>query len=460
MPQMEFGAERIEVPKFEGKPRRILQKAKFDQQEAADLLAELNRRLDALSRQWFFKCAAVEEALTIAADRAEISYRFGESRDCFFLDGWMKEKDVEPLRGKLSHALGNGVMLQAGHKADGHHIEPGTPTVLENPKVAGPFQFLLEMMNLPQSGEIDPTISLFVFVPILYGMIMGDAGYAVVSLALALFIRSKADPKGMLYPLSMIWAISALPGFVFGVLFDEFFGLSHKAILGLSQPLYQPIFRRMEGITTLLVFCIFAGMLHVAAGFLFGFFNEWGHSKKHAVVKLAWILVEAGGALAVAGGLFGAVPEAMTYAGAAMFAFGALVVFWGEGIIGLFEIPGLASNIMSYLRIAAIGVAGVILAELINMFLMPDAKQASNPAGAAIFALTTVLFVALHFANIGLAMFEALVHGARLNFVEFFGKFFKGNGIRFVPFAARRRYTSEEASGGKMVANGGMANEM
>lgn len=444
LPGLGAGAEMIGVPDFSGKPKRILQKAEFDQREAADLLADNDRRHGALSRKWFFRCAAAEEALTIAADRAEISLRFGESRECFFLEGWMKEKDVEGLRGKMSGAFNGGVMVEGARMQDARHIEQGTPTVLENPKIAGPFQYLLEMMNLPQSGEIDPTIALLVFVPILYGMIMGDAGYALVSFILALFIRSKADKKGMMRPISTIWAISAVPGVVFGVLFDEYFGLTHSAILGLSKPLYYPLFHRMEGITTLLVFCIFAGMLHVAAGFVFGFFNEWGHSKKHAAVKLAWLLIEAGGALAVAGLLFNAVGATEAYAGIAMLAAGAIAVFWGEGFIGLFEIPGLASNIMSYLRIAAIGVAGVILAELINMFLMPDPKGLSSPLGIVVFAITAALFVAMHMANIAITMFESLVHGARLNFVEFFGKFFRGNGIRFAPFAAKRRYTAGE----------------
>jgi V/A-type H+-transporting ATPase subunit I len=107
------------------------------------------------------------------------------------------------------------------------------------------------------------------------------------------------------------------------------------------------------------------------------------------------------------------------------------------------EIPGILGNVMSYLRIAAVGVGGVIIAEAINELLLP--RLDLSPMGIIIFIITAALYVSFHLASCMLAMFESLVHGARLNVVEFYGKYFQGNGTRFAPFSARRQYTEETA---------------
>jgi len=203
------------------------------------------------------------------------------------------------------------------------------------------------------------------------------------------------------------------------------------------------VMHRVTDVQALLLLSIFTGLIHLAAGFLLGFANEWEHGKKHAAVKLAWLAVEIGGVLAVAGFLFGAVSPEFAQAGLGLLVLGTAVIVWGEGLIGIFEIPGLASNIMSYARIAAVGIAGVILAEAINSLVLPDAKMLATPQGMVLFAAMSIAYITLHIVNTIIAMFESFVHGARLNFVEFFGKFFKGNGIRFMPFAAKRRYTAE-----------------
>ena len=92
-------------------------------------------------------------------------------------------------------------------------------------------------------------------------------------------------------------------------------------------------------------------------------------------------------------------------------------------------------------QLADLGVGGVILAEAINELLLP--KLEMSPVGILIFIITLAIYLAVHMVSIMLAMFESFIHGARLNVVEFFGKFYKGNGIRFSQFSARRLYTQE-----------------
>jgi V/A-type H+-transporting ATPase subunit I len=102
-----------------------------------------------------------------------------------------------------------------------------------------------------------------------------------------------------------------------------------------------------------------------------------------------------------------------------------------EGFIGLLEIPGLMGNALSYARIAAIGVVGVVLAEIINEYFAP------TPSAGLFLIITIPLFLIFHFVNMFVAMFEALIQGGRLNLIEFRSKFLKGGGSVFAPFSMK-----------------------
>lgn len=446
-----LNAERLEW-KYEGTAKRAIMKSRHMRDEIEETLRANEMRLREISSRNFRLVCALEEALSIEADRAQIANRFAESRECFYIDGWVQEKDYARVARKIEERFGKKVIAQRAqvphteeHGAHAH-VEAADvpPTLLQNPKMAGPFQYLVEMLSLPQQDEFDPTLLIAFFLPIIYGMIVGDAGYALISLFLALLLMKISAPGGMLRAFSTMWGLCALPAFVFGILYDEYFGFSHKVLLGLKEPMYNAIVHRVENVQLLIVFSLLVGLIHLGFGFILGAINEWNHSKKHSAAKIGWLLVEIGGVFTVGGGMLHAFGAAETMAGAAVLAVGVLIIIWSEGVVGIFEIPGLASNIMSYARIAAVGVAGVILAEIINQLLLPDVKLLSTPAGMATFSVIGALYVVMHIFNTFIAMFESLIHGARLNVIEFYGKFYKGNGIRFLPFAAKRRYTVGE----------------
>jgi V/A-type H+-transporting ATPase subunit I len=270
-------------------------------------------------------------------------------------------------------------------------------------------------------------------------MIVGDAGYALISLLLSLLMIKNSKSGGMLNNFAKIWMIGALYSFVFGIAFDEYFGYSHASIIG--QRLYSPLLERAKEMPTLLLITILVGWVQVLFGFLLGAANEWEHSRKHAIAKLSWVPIQIGGTFAVMYFLLHATDATTGMAGTGVFALGVAVLLWSEGPIGLVEIPGLASNIMSYARIAAVGVAGVVLAEIINTLVSPNPQLLSSPQGILVFIFVSLLYVILHIVNTIIAMVEGLIHGARLNVVEFFGKFYKGGGKAFAPFREERIYT-------------------
>jgi len=408
--------------------------------------AKLRERMDAAEKKFARladsispQAAALEEALSIEADRASVATSFGASAQLYFIEGWAEASRVKSIEEDMHKKFGRKLHVSVAQQT--HDDAP--PTLLNNPKRAQPFEYLVEFISMPQYTEIDPSIMLAIIIPLMYALIMGDAGYALVSFFLAWWMVKKSEKGSLLNQVALIWMISAIPAFIFGVVFDEYFGFTHShlaSIFGFTQfQLYQG-FHRLTAINTLMLISILVGMAHLSLGFILGAVNEWHHSKKHAAAKICWLLILLSGFMAIASGMYSIMPF-LALPSAAVLGLSIVGLIMTEGIIAAVEIPGLLGNVMSYLRIAAVGVGGVIIAEAVNELLMP--KLDFSPVGFVIFLVTLVLYIVMHFAACILAMFEALVHGARLNVVEFFGKFYRGGGAKFAPFAVRRNYTQE-----------------
>jgi V/A-type H+-transporting ATPase subunit I len=318
--------------------------------------------------------------------------------------------------------------------------------VLDNPKAAGPFEFITKSYSLPNYFEIDPTMAYLIALPILYGMIVGDVVYGLISMGLAYFFLKKFEKSYIMSNVSKIWFYSAIPAIIFGVIFDEWGGMSHVHLLEIlgkwtgaeliheGEAFYHG-FHRIENVLALIGLSALAGMIHLAAGFSIGAINEWHHNRRHSIAKIAWIGVEAGMLLALLPflpGLLEGFPQldtGLTTAGLVVLGISVVTLGATEGVIGIIEIPGLVGNILSYSRIAAIGIVGVVIAELLNEFIIPMPEQ------GLLVLLFAPIFVALHVMNAFIAMFESLIQGGRLNIVEFRSKFLHGGGDVFIPFA-------------------------
>ena len=290
------------------------------------------------------KAAAVEEALSIESERARIATMFGASASLYYIEGWVEKSRLAPLKSELSAKFGKKVLVSEAHI--GHGELP--PTKLSNPKAAGSFQFLVDFLYVTNYREIDPSIIVAFTIPLIYALIFGDAGYAVFSFIMAYAMIRKSKPGSLLNQIATIWAISAIPAFLAGIMFDEFMGFSHTQLLAMfGMPgikLYEGL-HRVTSITTLMLICIIVGMVHLALGFMLGAINEWGHNRKHSIAKLCWLGVEISGFFLVAGGMFSAYP-AFFMPAAGLFVLSVAGMIYTEGIIAAIEIPGLASNIM------------------------------------------------------------------------------------------------------------------
>ena len=436
---IEHFGQALPLPQIPSTPRHELEEYRKGERHLREKLSLLEGRVGALRAKIAPRLLALEEALSIEAERSRISTMFGATASLYFIEGWAEPSAIAHLRSELKTEFGKKVLLM--EREAGPHDTP--PTKLKNPKQASSFQYLVEFLSTPNYHEIDPSILIAIAIPLIYALIFGDAGYALVSFILASLMMRSSKKGTLLHEVASIWQIAAIPTFLVGIAFDEYFGFTHShllSVLGFGHVQFYEGFHRIASITSLMLITIYVGMAHLALGFIIGAINEWGHNKKHAAAKICWLLIEFSGFFVAAGFMFNAYP-AFFMPSLAVFILSVLGLIATEGPIAAIEIPGLASNIMSYLRIAAVGVGGVILAEAINELLLPRLDM--SPMGILVFILIALLYVVAHIGACVLAMFEAFVHGARLQVVEFFGKFYKSNGIKFSPFSEKRVYTKE-----------------
>lgn len=393
-----------ELPRLAGRPKKILDDAAAEMSSIAARRTAIGARIAAVSRAHYAETAALREMLEIEAQRAEVTANFGRTENAFIFEAWVPAADYA----RLERSLGE---ISAAVHAERLAFKHGeAPTKLRNPKPAQPFEFLVRFISVPRSDEFDPTAFFALTFPIIYGMMLGDVGYGALALLLALVLHRKA--AGMAKTIAAILVPASVSSIIFGFLFGEFFGFEF----------YHAPINRLEDVQTMLLITIAIGALHLGFGLFLGFLEALGEKNyKHAFAKLGWIGIEAGALVLLSQQL----------AGAAILLISLALILRGEGIFGLIEIPGLLSNVLSYTRIVAVGIASVAFALVVNA-----AKPEPSMGIAAIFM--AVVFLLGHLLNFVLGLFEPFVQAARLHYVEFFTKFYRGGGALFTPFKANR----------------------
>ncbi len=210
---------------------------------------------------------------------------------------------------------------------------------------------------------------------------------------------------------------------VFGFLYGEFFGT-----LGERFGLHPLWFDRGHDVQIIFLLTIGIGAGHIVLGLCLGVWEALRHHHRHEVVEKAATLVSLIALFLLVAVLTGYLPDAFLTPTIAVLIVGLAILIYSLGGIGLLlgplELLGTVGNILSYLRIAAIGLSSVYLAQVANEL-----------AGIAGNLLVGLIIAALfHALNVALGAFSPTIHSLRLHYVEFFGKFYQGGGQPFRPF--------------------------
>jgi V/A-type H+-transporting ATPase subunit I len=393
--------------------------------------------LKELSDEWASRLAAVRDVLIDRTAEIEAIPKFGRTEYAFVITGWMPVEDVAELKDQIKKNWGPDIIVEQTAIEEKDFAD--TPVALKNSRAVAPFQTILGAYGLPRYGTIDPTLFLFIFFPLFFGMIVGDIGYGAVLLGIIIWLRLKFKENDAVQIATSILGPAATAVLGFGFIYGEFFGnIWHAQIVEAYRAVgikFLP-FVRTEGelITVFMYVAIATGVVHVTMGLILGVINAIRTKNRHH-------LFEKGGILTFVVALF--VTVAVTLAAKnmghwaipvqALFALVALGGFVfavrGGGIMGVIETVEAMSGMISYIRIMAVGLAGAIFAEAVNEIVFEMAKN--NPAMIVVGIIVGVL---LHTLNFVIASFSPMIHALRLNFLEFFRGFYETGNKTYSPF--------------------------
>ncbi|PIN84713.1 MAG: hypothetical protein COV47_05995 [Candidatus Diapherotrites archaeon CG11_big_fil_rev_8_21_14_0_20_37_9] len=435
------GFDRLNIPNIKDKPTAQMQKIEKEI-KALEKDKETNaKELEKISKENYPALIALSEHLKIESEKGSTPEKFVGTGHSFMLEAYLPEKNFSAFEKHVKADFGKKIYLKkiSSETLEKSHEE--TPTLLEHSIIVKPFEFMTKFVSIPKSNELDTTLIFLVFFPIFYGMIVGDFVYGIISFLIAKFILSKVDKDNLLNPVAQIWMWSAIPTIIFGLIFDEFAGLSNEhlfEIIGIHGFYLYHGLERLHYIELLLPVTIIMGIVTMAIGFLLGFMNAMRHGNtKHAIAKLGWFGIVAFGTIVVSTMMFQVFPEEFLLPAGILMVISIIPVIIVEGMIGLIEIPSVLGNILSFARILAVGLVGVVIAMILNDLAFPSLDK------GLLVILLLPLYVGGHVFNAFLAMFEALIQGARLNFVEFYSKFHEGGGKEFAPFKFERKFSRE-----------------
>lgn len=411
---------------------------------------EIQARLRRVSEEWYPTIAALDEALSIQNRLFEVYTKLGRGNATFAVEGWVPERELARLRAAVDAASQNRAYFYTVPTKE----EP--PTLMRNPSGVSRYEFFIRFYSLPQSTEWDPTFVFAIVFPILFGFMLGDWGYGLVILAICLwmiagfpgggrlpkvlrtFITRIMGPQGMRQ-----LAYALIPGCLIaiglGLFFDEFFGFAVlSALFGYNPPIHPT-----ANVGLLLLVAGWIGVAMVTLGFAMGALKEYFHHHyAGAVGKVGGIVFTWAIALA---GLY--VIHTGSFSGTLFFVYvglavgGIVLMLVGEKFFALMGLIEVISHILSYTRLVGILLASVILAGVINFIGTHLVHHfPGDLVIVGLFLMAVIIFLGQAF-NVVLGVFEPGIQGARLLFVEYFSKFYSGNGKPFRPFGAERTHT-------------------
>lgn len=451
-----YNFSELHIPELTGDPGKLLFGMENRKEDILTELAALDDEIAMLENQHLEFILAADEVLSITTQKAEAPLRFATSENTFIIDCWIADDQFDTVSETIENKFKGSVFISKLEIEKEEIKSNKVPVEYDNPGIVRPLQTIMDLYSRPTYKEIDPSVIIFITFPLFYGLMLGDIGYGLVLLILGLIGKAKLKSEG-LKPLATLLIYCSISTLIFGILFAEIFGFhlfgTHSVVTELlgehsamGEMFYSfgslPILERLgrEDIPILLIATALIGVVHLNLGFLIGFRNEAiSHGLKVAVLeKISWIVLQLGIAIfAIAA--FGYIAPFGERIGAAVAVFGLAMLIAGEGGTAILELPSILSNTLSYTRLAAVGLSSVGIAFAVNNIV----TEMLFPKGGIFIILGIVVLLIGHVVNTILGVIAPGLHALRLQYVEFFTKFYSGGGRKFNPFGYDRKYTEE-----------------
>ncbi len=403
-----------------------------EREKAIELINGLSK--DRVSLEAFHDSLAIEHARTVAAGNVM------ETKRTFLIKGWIPEKI----------ALKSKEWLESKYTVSIDITEPDEdeefPVFLKNEGIAEAGEPVSNMYSLPNSREIDPNSVMTPFFVLFFGLMLSDGGYGIILALVAGLALWKFKLEGNTRKFMKLIFYCGISTIFWGLMFGGWFGIEALAKYGVwLNPIEEP--------ELLLSWSLLFGVIHMYAGLALRAANLIRNRKYlDAIMDVGFVYIFYTGFILV---LLPYVPKIDTVAAAPLvnagiyvFIIGAVLMLLTQGrsrknifgritggLSSLYGVVGFMSDILSYSRLLALGLATGIIASIVNqMSMMFDFPLILK------MLLAVVILLIGHTINLAINALGAYVHSCRLQYLEFFGKFFTGGGKPFRPLKANTKY--------------------
>jgi len=426
----ENGFNKTTFTGFEGTPKDAIadyarQIEEFDAQavEAEKQAETLFAHIDDLEMLY--------DILTIKQERETQTEKLLKTREAFYLRGYAPAKDEVLIRNKLASVTD---ALELDFEDIGR--DEVYPVAFKNPAVVRPFEMITKLYSLPNHTSIDSNIHMAPFFFIFFGIMLGDAAYGLIMAVLGTYFTIKLKLKGDGARMGWLVASLGVATLIWGALFGSWFG-DGGARIGIAPIWFDPLTNPM----LMLGLCFGLGLIQIFTGMAL---KAWINIKRGLYLDAIfdqglWYLLLIGLLLmltpvsAVGGymAIVGAIGLVLTQGRSQK----SILSKFTSGLLSLYNVSAYLSDVLSYSRLFALGLATAVIGMVFN--------QLGAMLGASWITLIIAIpiLVAGHIFNIAVSSLGAYVHSSRLQYIEFFGKFFEGGGKAFCPLGIKTKFT-------------------
>lgn len=393
---------------------------------------------------------------TMRSEKYSVMGQLLQSKSVMVLSGYIPKKDSEEIKDILTNRYEVVVELEEPTE------EEDTPVLLENNGFSSPLESTVEGFALPGKGEVDPTFMMSLFYYMLFGLMLSDAAYgAIIVLGCGIALAKFKTMENSLKKTLKMYLYCGISTVFWGILFGSYFGdvvdVVSSTFFGKQITIPALWFVPVNEPMRMLVFSMLLGVIHLYAGlgikmyqclrdkkYLDAFYDAvlWYVLLTSCIVMLlsaeifinivglSFILPPVVGKIAGIFAIISAIGIILTSGRESKNPFKRFL----KGLYGLYGISGYLSDVLSYSRLLALGLATGVICTVINKM---GSMAGGGIKGAIVFIL---VFILGHSLNIGINALGAYVHTNRLQYVEFFGKFYEGGGRKFQPFSVKTKY--------------------
>lgn len=421
------------------------EEALAEKETALAALAEERMALTEEKRALAAHCDQIEIASDLLSTRLailEAQAQTGRTETTVVITGWMPAK----AEARLSKALSPFI---CSYELTDPSEDDNVPVKLQNSRFADPFESLIGLYSYPKYGTYDPTLVAGVWFAIFFGLMSADVGYGLLTIIGSLLFLKLRKPRLGTARFLKMFAICGVSSVITGVLFNGWFGdlpsQFAEKILGIEN--FGGMWHLLDPIEDPIVFFILSlafGVVHLLFGMAINMIRMIKRGEVFAAIFDigSWFVVYIGLGLYFLIGMPGAI---MALVGVAM-----VVLTHGRaqknifmklfsGILGLYDIVSFMSDVLSYSRVLALGLSSAVIASVFNVLATLGGQSWIS------IILFPLIFVLGHVLNLALGLLSAFIHASRLQYVEFFGKFYEDGGRPFRPIAPQLTYTDISA---------------